>query len=385
MSKLEELINRLCPDGVEFSSVGKYFEIKTGKGITKQVSIENGQYPIISGGKDPMGYYDKKNREANITTISRVGANAGFVNFITTDFYLNDKCFSVIPFHQYENLFIAKFVFYYLKSIEPKIVELQSEGGVPTINTEKVSRLPIPILPILIQEEIVRILDTFTELETELEVELETRKKQYEYYRNHLLTFLSGDVEYRSLKYVSSYVKDRVSIKTITNENYVSVENLLQNKKGKTLAYYLPKEGSVIGFKSGDILIGNIRPYLRKIWLANMSGGTNGDVLCIRVNDNSKALSKYLYYILSSEDFFIYDTNNSRGGKMPRGDKDAVMNYKVPIPSLSIQDKIVSILDKFNTLCNDISQGLPREIELRRKQYEYYRDKLLTFKRKEVV
>ncbi len=129
-----------------------------------------------------------------------------------------------------------------------------------------------------------------------------------------------------------------------------------------------------------DILIGNIRPYLKKIWFANNDGGTNGDVLDIRVNDYSVLYPRYLYYVLSSDKFFNYDMQNAKGAKMPRGSKDAVMNYPIPVPPLEEQERIVSILDRFDKLCNDISEGLPAEIEARQKQYEYYRDKLLTFK-----
>ncbi|MEG0227376.1 MAG: restriction endonuclease subunit S, partial [Lachnospiraceae bacterium] len=109
-------------------------------------------------------------------------------------------------------------------------------------------------------------------------------------------------------------------------------------------------------------------------------GGTNGDVLVIRSLDASIISYKFLYHVLASDEFFNYDNNNSKGAKMPRGNKDAIMLYRFTLPSLKQQNKIVSILDRFDTLCNDISSGLPAEIEARQKQYEYYRDKLLTFK-----
>ena len=91
-------------------------------------------------------------------------------------------------------------------------------------------------------------------------------------------------------------------------------------------------------------------------------------------------ISRFLYYCLSSENFFEYDNRNSKGAKMPRGNKEAIMEYSFGIPTIEEQERIVSILDRFDSLCNDISLGLPAEIEARQKQYEYYRDKLLTFK-----
>lgn len=177
------------------------------------------------------------------------------------------------------------------------------------------------------------------------------------------------------------YAKERIDGNLLTTENYVSVENLLKDKGGKTSSSCVPS-GNSIKFIPGDILIGNIRPYLKKIWLADIVGGTNGDVLCIRVCNNDLISSAYLYKCLSSDSFFNYDNSFAKGGKMPRGDKKAVMEYIIPIPPLSEQKRIVSILDRFEALTTDLQSGLPAEIEARRKQYEYYREQLLTFKRK---
>lgn len=134
-------------------------------------------------------------------------------------------------------------------------------------------------------------------------------------------------------------------------------------------------------FQPGDILIGNIRPYLRKIWHSDLDGGASGDVLVITIKSEKRKeiISKFLYHVLASENFFEYNNRFARGAKMPRGDKNAVMDYKVPIPPLPEQERIVAILDKFDALVNDLSSGLPAEIAARRKQYEYYRDRLLTF------
>lgn len=186
MSKLQELIQALCPEGVPFKPLGELCEIKTGKGITKKDAEKGGNYPIISGGQAPMGFFHISNRKANTVTVSRVGAYAGFVSLIKEDFYLNDKCFSIIPL--YDNLCVP-FLYYYLKHIEERIKERQSEGGVPTINTQKVGAITIPVPPIEVQEEIVKILDRFADYAAELQAELQARKEQYEYYRNLLLTF----------------------------------------------------------------------------------------------------------------------------------------------------------------------------------------------------
>lgn len=168
MNRLDELMKELCPDGVEFLFLGDICEVKTGKGITKKDSAEDGEFPIISGGKETMGLYHSSNREANTVTISRVGANAGFVNFIDVEFYLNDKCFSVIPMGKCKELLDSKFLYEYLKNNEQKITDMQSEGGVPTINTKKVSSIAVPVPPLEVQREIVHILKFFTLLTAEL-------------------------------------------------------------------------------------------------------------------------------------------------------------------------------------------------------------------------
>ena len=182
-------------------------------------------------------------------------------------------------------------------------------------------------------------------------------------------------VKYYQLSEIAHYSSERMKLSEATLENYVGVENLLQNKQGKILATSLPPNGNVIRYHSGDVLIGNIRPYLRKIWLANQDGGTNGDVLTIQIDDRNIVTPEFLYYILSSEQFFIYDNQNAKGSKMPRGDKTAVMKYSVPVPPIPIQHEIVRILDSFTELIAKLTS----ELTARKMQYEYYRDLLLTF------
>lgn len=145
-----------------------------------------------------------------------------------------------------------------------------------------------------------------------------------------------------------------------------------------------PKNFTAIGFTNNDLLIGNIRPYLKKIWFADCEGGTNGDIALIRIREASREdiLPRYLFHVLSSDHFFNYDNSKAKGAKMPRGDKSAIMKYSFPLPPIAEQRRIAAILDKFETLTNSLQDGLPAEIAARRQQYEYYRDKLLTFPRK---
>ena len=184
--------------------------------------------------------------------------------------------------------------------------------------------------------------------------------------------------EFKKLSEIAVYEKKRISVDHLTEQTYVGVENLLPDKQGKTRASNLPKSGNFIRFKKDDILIGNIRPYLKKIWLAEYDGETNGDVLPICIT-SEEITPRFLYYCLSSDQFFLYDMQYAKGAKMPRGNKDAVMEYKIPVPPLPIQAEIVRILDALTDLTVRLTAELTAELTARKKQYEYYRDYLLDF------
>ena len=188
-------------------------------------------------------------------------------------------------------------------------------------------------------------------------------------------------VEYRKLGEIAYYVKERIKVSDVDACNYVGVEHLCQNTEGREISVTLPDADFVIAFRPEDILIGNIRPYLKKAWLADCHGGTNGDVLTIRIDDKRNVSPQYLFYILSSERFFMYDMKYAKGAKMPRGDKKAVMNYELPVPPLLIQNEIVKLLDNFTELTAELTTELTAELLLRKKQYNFYRDALLTFAR----
>lgn len=146
------------------------------------------------------------------------------------------------------------------------------------------------------------------------------------------------------LKDCAYYVTDRISSSNLTAENYIGVDNMLPNKSGVTLSESVPTSGDVTAFNVGDILIGNIRPYFKKIWLATFDGGCSPDVLCIRCNRDVPP--EYLYGVLSQDSFFDYDMAGSKGSKMPRGDKNHIMNY--PIPILNNMSKIGNFIIDIN-------------------------------------
>ena len=277
---------------------------------------------------------------------------------------------------------MTKYIYYYLTNLQKEIYATKKGGGVPHVHISSIEDFKIPIPPLEVQSEIVRILDKFTELIATLTAELTARKKQYKYYRDLLLTFDDSQIEWKTLGEIAIYSRERISAENLTKNNYVGVDNLLSNKRGKIFSSHLPNKGNFAKFFVEDILIGNIRPYLKKIWLADCEGGASGDVLTIQVENKNIIRPKFLYYFLSSDNFFHRFNNSVKGGKMPRGDKNFVMKYEIPVPPIEEQERIVKILDRFDKLCNDISEGLPAEIDARKKQYEYYRDKILTFKEK---
>ena len=315
-----------------------------------------------------------------IATSATIGEHA----LITIPFLANQR-FTVLSLKpEYIDKFNIYFLYHYCFTLDDWCQKNTTMSSFASVDMNGFRKFLIPIPPLPVQTEIVKILDALTALTSELTSELTLRRKQYEYYREKLLSFDSleqlnmGGGAKKKLIDVAIYAKVRILADKLDKENYVGVENLLQNKLGKTSSNYVPTDGAFIEYLPNDILIGNIRPYLRKIWLSDRKGGTNGDVLVIRLTDEN-ILPRYLYHILANEHFFEYNIKYSKGAKMPRGDKSAILQYEFDVPPLEQQQRIVSILDKFETLTNSITDGLPLAIEQSQKRYEYYRELLLNF------
>ena len=314
-----------------------------------------------------------------IATSATIGEHA----LITIPFLANQR-FTVLSLKpEYIDKFNIYFLYHYCFTLDDWCQKNTTMSSFASVDMNGFRKFPIPIPPLSVQTEIVKILDALTALTSELTSELTLRRKQYEYYREKLLSFdsleqLNMGGAKKKLIDVAIYAKVRILADKLDKENYVGVENLLQNKLGKTSSNYVPTDGAFIEYLPNDILIGNIRPYLRKIWLSDRKGGTNGDVLVIRLTDEN-ILPRYLYHILANEHFFEYNIKYSKGAKMPRGDKSAILQYEFDVPPLEQQQRIVSILDKFETLTNSITDGLPLAIEQSQKRYEYYRELLLNF------
>lgn len=166
--------------------------------------------------------------------------------------------------------------------------------------------------------------------------------------------------EYKKLGEVSIYPTKRLSLTNLSGQQYVGVETLIKDRGGVSFSDELPKVDNAIEFMKNDILIGNIRPYLKKIWKADRYGASSGDVITIRVADNfvSRLNSSYLYNVLSSDSFFEYDNINTHGAKMPRGDRKAIAEFIIPIPPLSIQLSIVSEIDMITEMISKYDEQL---------------------------
>ena len=180
-------------------------------------------------------------------------------------------------------------------------------------------------------------------------------------------------VSHYQLGEIAGYSDTRAQASHLDKTTFVGVDNLLPNKGGRVDASHAPNTSSLTAYEAGDLLLGNIRPYLKKIWLSDRTGGCSGDVLAIRLSKAFHPLvdARFLYYTLSSDRFFSYAMQHSKGAKMPRGDKAAILNFRVPVPPLEVQREIVRVLDKFTQL--------EAELEARRRQYEHYRNQLLAF------
>ncbi|HFI0417177.1 TPA: restriction endonuclease subunit S [Streptococcus suis] len=310
-----------------------------------------------------------------------------------------------------ESQLVPRYLYYYLATID--LESMATNPTRPSLTQAILDKIPIPVPSLPIQQRIVQVLDNFDAVCNDLNIglpkEIELRQKQYEYFREKLLTFTAegvytdSTVQYSTVQYrqdlirllnwvfgpirvelgaVASYGNQKISTGDLSPKSYIGVDNLLQNRAGKLDATYLPEMVKVNIYEEGNILIGNIRPYLKKIWFATNSGGASPDVLVVQNQVKDCLVNRYLYHILANDRFFEFDMQNAKGSKMPRGDKGAVLHYQFILPTFSDQFRIVAILDKFDELTTSISHGLPKEIELRQKQYEYFRDSLLNFPNK---
>ena len=272
---------------------------------------------------------------------------------------------------------LPKFVFYYFFLIDEWCKLHLVIGNFPSVDVQQLINLPFPLPPLRVQARIVEILDKFTQLEKELEAELEARKKQYAYYRDQLLNFsqyppLNVNIEWKTLGEVAEFKRGQTIVqKTAQTGVYPVISG------GQQPAYYIDqynRTGQTITVAGSGAYAGFVMFWDEPIFVS--------DAFSIKT-DEEVVLSRYVFHFLLNKQSSIF--NLKRGAGVPHVYAKDLAAFSIPLPPLSEQRRIVDILDRFDTLTNSISEGLPKEIALRRKQYEYYRDALLNFPRPEVT
>jgi len=414
MSRIDDLIKEHCPDGVEYKELGKVCDFQNGFAF-KRKFFRNEGLPIIrianiQGNKlteNRFVYFDESDYSENLSQykvikdnilVAMSGATTGKIGYVEADktFYLNQRVGKFIP---RLNVLNNRFLFHYLLSKENELLLMSGVGSQPNLSSTKLMKLSIPSPPLPVQQEIVTILDKFTKLEAkleaELEAELEARQRQYAYYRDSLLSFdeIGGIVEreivrWRALGEVGMFVRGSGLQKKDFTESgvgcihygqiythYGTYADQTKSFTSESLAKKLRKA------KKGDLVIAttgeNDEELCKAVaWLGDEEVAVSGHAYIYQHSLNPK----YVAYFFMTDEFQKQKRPYITGTKVRDVSGDSMSKIKIPVPPLEEQARIVTILDKFDALANDISSGLPAEITARRKQYEYYRNRLLTFR-----
>lgn len=376
MSRIDDLVAELAPKGVESKSLDEILQIKNGK---DHKSLGDGDIPVYGSG-GIMRYVNTAAAEGPSVLIPRKGS-LGNIFYVEEPFWVVDTIFRTeIDSSQVE----PKFLYHQLLTM--KLGEMNQAGGVPSQTQTVLKSLRIPVPPLEVQREIVRILDQFTQLEAELEAELEARRRQYEHYRSLSFDFQDNvDIKWTTLGEISSRVSSGATPKAGTPEYYDGGTipwlrtgevtfgeiwdtqiKITDRALEKTGASWIKKNCVIVAISGATAA----RSAINKISL------TTNQHCCNLEIDESHADYRYVFFWVSSK----YEELKSLG-RGARSDLNAgiIKNFPIPLPPLDEQRRVVHLLNKFDALVNDLSVGLPAELAARRKQYEYYRDKLLTF------
>ena len=402
MSRLEELIQQYCPDGVEYKKIKEVYQRIKGTPITagkmKEIQCPDGEIRIFAGGKTVIDANEDDIPNANITRVPAVLVQSrGVIDAIYYDkpFTFKNEMWA----YTHKEQTSVKFLYYVMKqNIQHFRDAASGMGALPQISLGTTEDFVIPVPPLPVQEEIVRILDTFTELQAELQAELQKRLQQYNYYRDNLLSFEGrADVEWKKINEVVR------SLTTGLNPR----QTFKLNVDGATCPYITGKDifnNSINPSSKTDKISFDVIERINKrakleddmLLFASTGTGTVGRMAYIQKYTNDWSISETLYAIktksfLNARFLMYYLTTEMaisqyRGkiskGSVPHLKIADLMNVVIPIPSIEEQHRVVELISHFDILVNDITAGLPAEIEARRKQYEYYRDQLLTFKKK---
>lgn len=365
MDYLEKLLDGVA---VEWKALGEVITPKRGKRLVKSQLEESGDYAVYQNSMKPLGYYHESNTQSKVAFVIVAGA-AGEIGFSDDAFWAADDVY----FFSASAIVNSKYLYHFLLTKQHEISSQVRKASVPRLSIATIEKLEIPIpcpdnpeKSLQIQAEIVRILDAFTAMSAELTAELNARQKQYNYYRDQLLSFEEGEVEWKTLGDIAEILRGTAITEKETNPGEIPV---VANGPGHNYHHDVSnRSGETIVIARSGAYAGLVSYWNKPIFLT--------DAFSIHP-DNSLLGTKFLYYVFKKDQTKIHLMG--KGAGVPHVRAKDFESYRIPVPPLTEQARIVAILDKFDALTHSITEGLPREIELRQKQYEYYRDKLLSF------
>jgi len=353
---------------VEWKKLGDVCTFNRGRTITAKDAVE-GDIPVIAGGQTPSYYHNESNRTGESITVAGSGAYAGYISYWNQPIFVSDA-FTVDP----SDLLIHKYLFHWLKRNQEKVFATQKGAGVPHVHGKDISNFIIPIPSLTKQQRIVDILDTFISSINNLKQQIAQRRKQYEYYRDQLLDFEGKDgVERIILKNVCEVINGRAysQPELLSEGKYrvLRVGNFFSNDSW----YYSDLELEDKYYcEQGDLLYAWSASFGPHIWEEEK---TIYHYHIWKMNCSDSLDKKFMFYWLQSEDMRKQAFSNLHGATMAHLTKAMMESLMVPVLSLSKQQRIVSILDTFEASI----ANLEAQLSLREKQYDYYRNKLLTF------
>ena len=410
MSHLADLIKELCPDGVEYRRLDELFATRNGytpsrsdasawdshdipwfrmEDIRENGGILDRALTYISSSAVKNGVLFPEN-SLLVATSATIGAHA----LITVPHLSNQRFTSLRLKDEYRKHFDYRFLYYYCFVLDAFCLEHVNVSSFPSVDMRAFRSFKFPVVPLAVQREIVRILDQFTTLEAELEAELEARRTQYEYYRNQLLSYDAlasrGPVEWVKLGEVGEFVRGSGLQKSdFVDEGLPCVHYGQIHTRFGIAADEAVANISAMQFhrlkhaNHGDLLIATTSEDdeavgKATVWLGHEEVAIGGDMFIFR----HVLEPKYVSYFFASSLFGDQKRPYITGTKVRRISEKGLSRIRIPVPSIEEQRRIADVLDRFDALVNDISSGLPAEIAARRAQYEYYRDRLLSFPEK---
>ena len=386
MSILDELTTELCPNGVEYRKVGDIAKISRGKVMSKEYLKENaGEYPVYSSQTEndgKLGAITTYMFDGEYLTWTTDGANAGTVFYRSGKFSVTNVCGVIDNISKDVD---TKYLYYILNREAPHYVN--SGMGNPKLMSNVMARINLPVPPLEVQREIVHILDSFTLLTAELTAELTARKKQYEFYRDELLSVKKnipivklGDIAtefYRG----SGIKRDEVTDTGIPCVRYGEIYTTYNTWFDKCVSYTkLDFVKSPKYFENGDILFAitgeSVEDIAKSVaYIGHEKCLAGGDIVVMKHKQNPR----YLAHVLATTEARMQKSKGKVKSKVVHSNVPSIKEIQIPLPSLDVQEKYANVLDNFEAICTNLNIGLPAEIEARQKQYEYYRDLLLTF------